>query len=148
MSILSTSDNHVECNTTTHLRKGGFLGAFTRNCEEDLSASAISSDGKSDYLDFDDIDDFDGKEVNVTIGVKTKFKIYTQVRYLNDNVFTTSGNTMTIVLDNTTRATTSNIKKFKAIIGYVGGRGKDKNISSFSYYSTNIGQITLNSEAW
>lgn len=144
LSILATSgDVGFDCNTTTFLRKGGFLGSNTRNCKEDFNASAIGLDGESDYLSYDDIDDFNGEIVDVNFSTKTKYKIYTQVRYLNDAVFTTLGSKMTIVLDNSTNANTSNIKKFKAVVSY-----KDKNISNFYYYSTNIGQITLNSETW
>ena len=143
LSILTTFDNSIECNTTTFLRVGGFLGSNSRNCKESFYASSIGSDGESNYLFFNDIDDFDGEKIDVNFSSKIKYKIYTEVRYLNDAIFTTDGDMMTIVLDNSTRSNTSNIKKFKATISY-----KDKNISSFSYYSTNIGQITLNSEAW
>ena len=148
LSILATSDNYIECNTTTHLRDGGILGENSRNCKENLSASSIGNDGESDYLSFDDIDDFNDMEIDVNLSSKTKYKIYTKVRYLNDNIFTINGDKMTITLDKSTRNTTSNIKKFKATVGYVGGRGKDRNITSFTYYSTNIGQITLDSEEW
>jgi hypothetical protein len=147
MSILATANNQIECNTTTFLRKGGFLGANSRNCKEPLTASAIGADGESDYLAFNDIDDFDAHEINVTLGSKTKYKIYTTVEYFDDDIFTTNGDKMTITLKDA-NDTTTNIKKFKAVVGYVGGRGKDKNITSFYYYSTNIGQITLNSEEW
>jgi len=150
MSILATSgDSSFDCNATTHfIRIGGILGAHTRNCKETLAASTIGNDGESDYLEYDDIDDFDGEVIDVNLSAKTKYKIYTQVRYLNDAVFTTSGNTMTIVLDNAARTTTSNIKKFKATISRIDRGGHEKNITSFYYYSTNIGQITLNSEEW
>jgi hypothetical protein len=147
MSILATTDNNIECNTTTFLRKGGFLGENSRNCKESLAASTIKDDGEGDYLSFNDIDDFHAHQIDVTLGTKTKYKIYTTVKYFDDNIFTTVGNKMTITLKGESNKTT-NIKKFKAVVGYVGGRGKDKNITSFYYYSTNIGQITLNSEEW
>jgi hypothetical protein len=147
-SILATSDNHIPCDTSTFLRAGGFLGEHTRNCKEIHSASAIGNDGET-VLEFDDIDDFNGSQIDVNLNTTAKYRIYTDVRYLSDNIFSpVVNNKMTITLDNSIQTNTSNIKKFKATVGYVGGRGKDKNISSFYYYSTNIGQITLNSEEW
>ncbi len=149
ISIVQTHDNNIPCSTSTFLRAGGFLGSNTRNCKESFSASAIGSDtDEDDYLSYNDIDDFNGTSIDVNLTDKTKYKIYTEVKYLNDTIFTVTGNKMTIALDNSIQTNTSNIKKFKAVVGYVGGRGKDKNISSFYYYSANIGQITLNSEAW
>ncbi len=149
MSILTTSDNHIPCDTTSFLRVGGFLGAHTRNCKENLNASVIVAEEGNDYLLYDDIDDFNGSSIDVDLNTTTKYRIYTDVRYLDDDIFTldATGKKMTIALGGS-QDDTSNIKKFKATVGYVGGRGKDKNISSFSYYSTNIGQITLNSEEW
>lgn len=149
LSILATSGNSsFDCNTTTFLRLGGFLGDNSRKCKEDFSASLIGVDAlESDYLLFDDIDDFNGTLIDVNLSSLAKYKILTQVRYLNDSVFSVSGNKMTIILDNLINENSSNIKKFKATVSYAGKKG-DKNISSFYYYSTNIGQITLNSETW
>ena len=150
MSILETNSTTIPCDSTTHLRAGGFLGSFSRNCKEHFTASTIGSDGESDYLSFNDIDDFNSSPaIDVNIGGKTKYKIHTQVRYLSDTIFTSVVNQkMNITLDNSTQTSTTNIKKFKAIIEYIGKRGKDKNISSFYYYSTNIGQMQLNSRSW
>ncbi len=149
MSILTTADNHIPCDTTTFLRVGGFLGANSRNCKEDFSASSIGADGESDYLSYDDIDDFNNTTIDVNLSTTIKkYEIITKVNYLVEPSFSVTGNKMTINLNETPSSTTTNIKKFKATVRYVGGRGKDKNISSFHYYSTNIGQITLNSEAW
>jgi len=44
--------------------------------------------------------------------------------------------------------TSTAIKKFTSKVRYVGKRGKEKNISSFYYYSTNIGQISLAHRNW
>jgi len=148
LSILATANNSIPCDTTTFLRVGGFLGANTRNCKESFSASAIGSDGESDYLSYNDIDDFNNTTIAVNINTKIKYQITVKVDYLVDTIFSTSGNKMTITLDKTTSSTTTNIKKLKTTVSYIGGRGKDYNISSFYYYSANIGQITLNSEEW
>jgi prepilin-type N-terminal cleavage/methylation domain-containing protein len=146
LSILQTSgDNFFDCNETTSLRNGNFSGANSRKCKESFSASAIGADGESDYLSFNDIDDFNGTSIDVNLSSFAKYKIYTEVSYLDDSNFTTVGDKMTIVLGSSVNKTT-NIKKFKATVGYAGKR--DKNISSFYYYSTNIGQITLDSETW
>jgi hypothetical protein len=148
MSILTTAGNNIPCDTTTFLRAGGFLGLNTRNCKESYAASNIGDDGESDYLSYNDIDDFNAATIDVNLSSKTKYQITTKVDYLVDTIFSISGNKMTIILDKTPSPTTTNIKKLKTTVRYVGGRGKDKNISSFYYYSTNIGQITLNSEEW
>lgn len=152
MSILTTSgDTSLECNTTTFIRVGGFLGENSRNCKETYSASKIGvDDGENDYLSYDDIDDFASNpaiDVNLKNG-KTKYKIYAQVRYLPDAVFTTTGDTMKIDLNASTISQTSNIKKFKATISHINRGGVEKNITSFYYYATNIGQMLLNSEEW
>ncbi len=147
LSILQTSgDNLFDCNETTSLRNGNFSGANSRKCKESFSASAIGADGVSDYLLFNDIDDFNGTSIDVNLSSFAKYKIYTEVSYLDDSSFTLAGSKMTIVLGDAIN-NTSNIKKFKATVSYAGKRG-DKNISSFYYYSTNIGQITLDSEIW
>ncbi len=147
LSILQTSgDSFFDCNETTSLRNGNFSGANSRKCKESSSASAIGADGESDYLSFDDIDDFNGTSIDVNLSSFAKYKIYTEVSYLDDSNVTIVEDNMTIVLGNSVNKTT-NIKKFKAIVSYAGKKG-DKNISSFYYYSTNIGQITLNSETW
>jgi len=149
LSILSTETNTTPCDSSTHLRVGGFLGENNRNCNDDYSASSIGSDEGSDYLLYDDIDDFNASVIDVNLGTKTKYKIYTEVNYIDDNIFNNiTDHVMSIALDDDVLSNSSNIKRFKAVVSYVGGRGKDKNISSFYYYSTNIGQITLNSEEW
>ena len=132
------------------MRQGGFLSTYTRSCQEDKDASVIGVDSGEvidDYQNFDDIDDFNATNIDVDLSAKTKYKIFTEVNYLDDDIFTvsTDDKNMTIILDSTKKSTTTNIKKFKATTYSI---KSDRNISSFFYYSTNIGQITLNSEEW
>lgn len=151
LSILATTDNIIECNTTTQKRKGGFLGHNSRTCKDILSASAIGADsGETSYLVYDDIDDFNSSDpidVNNSLG-QTVYEINTSVAYLDDNIISVNGTHMDIILDNTVTNKTTNIKKFTANVRYVGNRGRAQNIASFYYYSANLGQMLLNEEAW
>ncbi len=150
--ILQTKSSYFECNLSTKYRIGSYKSSNARVCSQEINASfTLESDsGENDYLLFDDIDDFNDFAVIVTTSSgKTKYKLYNQVSYLTDSFISQSTNTMTIDLNlSTTSATPTNIKKFKSTIEYAGKRGKERNISSFYYYSTNIGQFILNSRSW
>ncbi len=148
--ILDTDGSIIfDCNSTTDIRQGSFLGS--RSCTATLSASKIAAD-ESSKSSFDDLDDFNGSitDVNTTSG-KTKYAIYSNIDYLSDDttVFSVSGTTMSIDLSKSSISSNStNIKKLTMTVAYKGSRGKERNITSFSYYSTNIGQLSLNSENW
>ena len=150
IKILDTDGSAMfDCNSTTNIRQGSFLGS--RSCTTTVSASKIMAD-ESSKSSFDDIDDFNGSitDVNTTSG-KTKYVIYSSVDYLSDDttVFSVSGTTMSIDLSkSSTSSSSTNIKKLTMTVAYKGSRGKEKNITSFNYYSTNIGQLSLNSENW
>ncbi len=152
LGILSTDINNIPCDSTTNIRVGSFLSANGRTCQDSLSASTIMPDtGEDDYLLFDDIDDFNGSIINTTEGGNTRYKILTNVSYLNNIGLSTSAKKMTIDLSATTEtATSSNIKKLTTTIKYNGKKAvnKDKTIATFRYYSANIGQFTLNKREW
>ena len=62
---------------------------------------------------------------------------------------TENGKTLTIDLSSAaSSATSTNIKRFKSKVRYAGKRGRERNISAFYYYSTNIGQISLAYRNW
>jgi len=152
MDILQTTNNTFECNVTKLFRQGSYMSANGRICEQDLQASIIlgSESGEDSYQLFNDIDDFNSVNINITTASnKLKYIIYNRVSYLEDTHYTTSGSTLILDLSlAATSATSTNIKRYTATVGYVGGRGKDKNITTFGYHSANIGQFTLNSRSW
>ncbi len=153
LSILHTDGSSIfDCNALTNfIRRGGFANSKGRTCNSAKQASSITSDtGEDDYLLFDDFDDFDDFIIDVNnSNNKTKYAIYTNVEYLDDNIFILSGSSMHINLyDASIASTSTNIKQLKTTLEYKGGRGKDKNITSFYYYSSNIGQFSLNKRDW
>ena len=152
LGILSTSLNDIPCDALSNIRIGSFLSANGRTCQDSSYASAIMSDtGEDDYLLFDDIDDFNGSIINTTANGNNRYKIHTNVSYLNHLGLFTSAKKLTIDLSATTDTTSStNIKKLTTTIKYNGKKSvnKDKTIATFRYYSANIGQFTLNKREW
>jgi len=149
--ILHTDSNQAEfeCNDTTKRRVGGFIGS--RNCEHNLSASAISSDGESDKIYYNDIDDFNDINVSVDLGVDNIYTISNEVSYMSDAIFNYdyTNQSVTVNLANTVESTPStNIKEVRAEIYYTGKRGGQRELSRFYYYSTNIGQVLIKKRSW
>ena len=127
------------------------MSANGRMCSQPINATLTLSaeSDETDYMVYDDIDDFAGSEINVTYKGSPKYHLTNSVIYLDDNIVTENGNDMIIDLSSGGISTTSTaIKKFTSKVRYVGKRGKEKNISSFYYYSTNIGQISLAHRNW
>jgi len=151
--ILTTasSNNYFKCDKNNNfLRRGIFLSSSAKRCKEQLSASSIFAE-ESSQDQYDDLDDFNGTTFNLSRKFKNIYKLSVKVSYINDdlNIFDYSGNSLTINLANSHKSNkTTNIKKIKVIIGYQGKRGKERNITSLYYYSTNIGRFSLNREYW
>ncbi len=159
LDILQTQseNSNLECNVTQKFRPGSYIGANGRMCTEEFNASTVlgPESGESDYALFDDIDDFNGEAVksNITTAQGTTLRIYllqNSVVYLQDDIMTENGKTLTIDLSNAAPSPvkTTNIKRFKSKVRYAGKRGRERDISAFSYYSTNIGQISLAYRNW
>jgi prepilin-type N-terminal cleavage/methylation domain-containing protein len=149
--ILQTDSGVFECNTTLKYRIGSYLSANGRMCTQPITATLPlgAESGESDYTMYDDIDDYAGSEINITYKGSPKYRLTNRVVYLNDAIVTQNGNDLTIDLSAATPSTTSTaIKRFSTKVRYVGKRGKARNITSFYYYSTNIGQITLAARNW
>lgn len=141
LHVSNLANHTLDCNTTSHYRIGGFVGS--RTCENNLGASAISNDGQSNYLDFDDIDDFNGADINASY-----YTLHVKVSYIDDNI-TYSGNKANITLSSSPVNHTTNLKMVDLNITYEGKRGKKgSQISQFSYVSSNIGKIMLNKRVW
>jgi len=157
LDILQTDSAAYACDPVLRFRPGSYIGANGRMCEQSLTATAApgAESGESDYRLYDDIDDFDGTDVNASvpdrnsIQRKSRYQLQNSVTYLSDNVAQESGSALTIDLSQSaaTAATTA-IKRFKSKVRYIGKRGKARNIGAFVYYSTNIGQISLAYRNW
>ncbi len=140
IDILHTNSNYFDCNQTTTRRIGSFVGS--RSCENNLSASAISSDGVADYNLFNDVDDFNGADINASY-----YGLRVGVKYIPDSVVY-SGQKAIFDLNDTNQSNSTNIKMVDVNISYQGKRGKIKQISGFNYISTNVGQIILGKRVW
>jgi prepilin-type N-terminal cleavage/methylation domain-containing protein len=129
--ILNTdSTEYSECNPSDGNRTGGFAGS--RNCvDETDSASTIGLEGS----DYNDIDDYDGYDENISVGGKNRYRIYVDVNYVDSNYANSSDTQEYKELNVTIEAHSDNkkIKDFK---------------SSFFYYSTNLGHIQIKKEQW
>jgi len=160
--ILKTdSITFFECNTTTHYRKGGFIGS--RNCDqfggivESLAIGSIDAN-ESTYSLFDDIDDFNIYDKNTSIENNTTkflYGLHVNVLYLKENAITFNPTTQNVTIDlnqslEETTTSTTNLKKVMLNIDYQGKRTGDQNqsIAQFSYVSSNIGKAFLNKRTW
>lgn len=140
IDILHVASGNFKCDESSTRRIGGFVGS--RNCEDNLSASVISNDGQSDYSLFNDIDDFNGVDINASY-----YALHVEVDYISDSI-AYNGQKASLILNKTPVANTTNLKYIDVNISYQGKRGKAKHISSFNYVSANIGQATLNKRVW
>lgn len=141
--ILHVTNGSFDCNKTTFLRDGSFVGG--RTCESDLNASAIPSPASSNVsYDENNIADFNNKDVNASY-----YGLHVKVKYIKDDI-NYINQTATIVIDKDTYiAPTTNLKYVDMNVSYQGNRGeKGKQLTQFNYTSTNIGQMILNKRVW
>jgi prepilin-type N-terminal cleavage/methylation domain-containing protein len=151
LDILSTSTAPIECNATSHyIRVGSFLSENARTCKENLSASNIGSEEGSDYLTFDDIDDFNGTTINTTTHGAIKYQIETIVEYLSPAISYANHHMDINLHTSTPTILSSDIKKLVTTIKYNGKRASRQGevLATFHYNSANIGQFTLNKREW
>lgn len=129
--------NNFPCDPVSHYRVGGFVGS--RNCEQNLNASLVFADIGEVYSTFDDVDDFNLRDLNTTL-----YDINTTVRYCQDFA---AGST-TIDLSNCGAPVGStNLKRVHVRTGYKGAKGA-KELMNFSYTSANIGQFFIHKRVW
>ncbi len=139
--ILHVNSTNFICNTTTFRRVGGFIGS--RNCEQNLTSS-LGADGEISYDNYNDFDDFKS-ENNISV---EPYRLETKVVYLSDN-FTRNGTKITFDLSNESETNSStSLKKLDIIVYYAGKRGDHRQLTQFSYVSSNIGQMILNKRSW
>ncbi len=153
LDILQTdsANTALTCDPAQRFRQGSYLSANGRMCTENITATypPAAESGEDSYQLFDDIDDFNGVDINVTAKGKRKYLLKNRVAYLDDTIINETGQKLTIDLSQAAEAAAStNIKRFTSTVKYVGKRGRERNIASFYYYSTNIGQISLAYRNW
>lgn len=149
--LTNSSNSRFDCNTTSHYRVGGFVGS--RNCENALQASAISSDGESDPAFLNDFDDFNDINISANIGTDSLYTLSNRVFYALDDstVFSYdyAGKSVVIHLENISESNSStNLKMLRTDVYYSGKRGKVRQISNFYYVSSNIGQVLIKKRSW
>jgi len=140
--ILHVTNGSFDCNRTTFLRDGSFIGG--RTCEDNLSASDISAiPGKINY-DENHTGDFNNKDVNASY-----YGLHVAVKYIDDNI-SYNNKTATINLNkNINPSGTTNLKYVDINVSYQGNRGaKGKQLTQFNYTSANIGQMILHKRVW
>jgi len=141
--ILLTGNAEVlECNPSTGYRVGGFRGG--RNCKNDVWEDDIGPDeNETSIEDYDDVDDFNGTDYNISSGNK-EYEInitagYTDNWHINNYSNTDLEFNFTNISDNNF----SQIKRIEVKVLH-----NNKVISSIRYYSANIGHIKVKSVQW
>jgi len=167
--LITGNDNVLECksnlDSSQALRVGGFYSGdeYSRICpkkctttilwfcmaSEDITTSHIGTDSNEDSKeDYDDEDDFNATETNVTKKGSVRYKIYTNVYYTDewsDSDYDTDTRTLTFRFTQN-QQDNSNIKLIKQTLYDV---KYDKNISHARYWGANIGKIQqIESDQW
>jgi len=140
--LLTSNNNWLDCNTSTHYRVGGFKSDNSRMCQ-DLFSSKIGKD--SDDINPDDIDDYNSSDFNKSIvennlNSNKNYTLTINVNYAkewNKSNYTSDGN-LTFKFSKE-KQNVSNIKRIE--IKVLDSKGKV--ISTIKYYSANIGGIKI-----
>ena len=154
--LITGNKNVLECNSSAEpaLRIGGFYSgdSYSRMCQHDYKVSHIGPDaGETSEEDYDDVDDYNGTEINATLGCndKTRYELNIEDGYSNEwnkNDYNYTTQTLTFKFTNKDDLKSSNIK-FTKITLY--DRKYDKNVSCVGYWSANIGEVPyIESEQW
>ncbi len=144
--ILSVSAGNAayRCDDTTGFyRVGGFVGS--RNCIDNSATpmNASSTLGREDAY-FNDIDDYDGFQVDTTTPYGAKYRLQVSVSYLQDP---SPGSVVDLSALSPASGSTD-IKEIRVTVSNVPGRKKAPFTSSLYYHSVNLGQIYINKRAW
>lgn len=128
--ILDTGEHNC-----SDYRVGGFIGS--RNCvDSDDSATKIGLEDS----DYNDIDDYDGYDENISVAGRNKYKISVDVNYVQyDN-------------PNFSHQSETDTKEYKEINVTVEAHIDNKKMigykSGFFYHSANLGQIYIKKQKW
>jgi prepilin-type N-terminal cleavage/methylation domain-containing protein len=126
----------LDCNASTGYRIGGFAGS--RNCKNKIPESFIPFHTSGEY---DYIEGYNGVEENLSFG-HTFYILKIKVGY-TDEWHSYGSGTLSF---NFTKRMDNNKTNIKRV--YITVSTKDKNLSSISYYSANIGHIKINKVRW
>jgi len=140
--LLSGNSGVLECNVTTGYRIGGFKGS--RNCFNGVVESDIGPDsGETSEDDYDDVDDYNGTEDNITSGNK-QYELNISVGY-TDNWSSSNynGTDLEFNFTNTSDNTYRHIKRVEVKLIQ-----NNRVISSLKYYSSNLGHTKIKSVLW
>jgi len=104
----------------------------SRNCV-DSTDSASSIGLETD--DYNDIDDYDGYDENVSVNGKNRYSLSVAVNYVDDDY------------DNASTTDTKELKEIEVLVKSINNKTKGFE-SSFFYYSANLGHIQIKKELW
>ncbi len=142
--ILNTTGSaQFACDAATHYRVGGFRGS--RNCENNVNVrGTLSSDGTETNTTYNDIDDFNGVDINTSI-----YRLHVNAKYIADT-FIYNGQNATIALNSTAMPPSTNIKYIDINITYQGNKTAFQGtaISQFAFASANIGKFFISKRVW
>ncbi len=138
--LLTDSKNtYLECNKKTKLRIGSF--SKKRNCIHLLKASLLKEDGKNQI---DDLDDFN-KKIFFFYKNRKKYKISVYVNYALEEIkydYTKKSAVIDLSKSLVSKKST-NLKEITLTLSL-----EDKNITSFKYFSANLGNILIEGKEW
>ncbi len=145
LHVSSSANVDFDCNSTTHYRKGGFVGS--RTCEDNFSASAINI--VLNDADGDNIGAFNNADVNITAYGAQIYELNITVGYISDKNITYNGSAASIDLNKSINSNYfTNLKRIETKVLYHGKRGKTKTLARFNYTSANIGLTAINKREW
>ncbi|WP_457565037.1 type II secretion system protein [Caminibacter sp.] len=132
----------LDCNASSGYRVGGFIGS--RNCKSAVFESEIGPNANEPP--YDDVDDYNGTEENTTTNGHTVYTLKITAGYTDEwkkDDYDYDNQTLNFKFTSTSNNEHTNIKRIHITVSQ-----GDKNISSVSYYSANIGHIRINSVQW
>ena len=140
LPVEAGSDDY-RCDPATGYRIGGFKGS--RNCiAETLPMASAKLEREDD--EYNDLDDYNGYEVNTSTPYGSKYKIDVAVEYFDDPPLSE-----TIDLSSLSpSAKSTNTKVVKISVSNALSNRKIFFRTTFYYDSVNIGQFYLNKRAW
>lgn len=143
--LITDASGFFDCNSSSdYYRVGGFVGS--RNCEGNLSASAINTmpqTGDTVWA-LNDIGDFNNTDINASY-----YGLHVDVKYIAEAIAYTAQRAIVTMNKEANINGTSNLKYVDVNVSYQGKRGeKGKQLTQFNYTSANIGQMIINKRVW
>lgn len=140
-SILHVDSGNSDCNRTTFLREGSFIGG--RTCRDNKNASAINTEVKNINYTEDNIGDFNNKRVEVNTTSRKLYDLNITVSYIEDDDIADLNSSNDITTNDT-----SNLKRVRLKVYYAVDGREGKQLTQFNYTSANIGQMIIYKRVW